>query len=350
MSAASRTIPAARPDPPGRTMKGLRFAEHGGPEVLSWDEVPVPEPGPGELLIEVRAFAVNWADLLERAGRYPGAPAPPYVTGHDLTGVVVGAGPGTEGPPTGTRVFGVIPRGGAAAQYMTAPADQVYPVPGALADIEAAGAAGPYLTADAAIVTLGRLEKGEDVLIQAAAGAYGSACVQLCRAYGAGRIIATAGSDAKCERVREFGADVVVNYTDTDFAEVVREVTGGRGVPLVLESVGGDVLSRSLDCVSPAGRLVSVGASSGRGSDRMRLHTLFELGISVSGFTLGQWLLHHPELVRPSAARVLDLFANHGVKPVIGRVFPASEVAAAHTFLADRRSVGRTVVTMTPTH
>jgi NADPH2:quinone reductase len=330
------------------TMKGLRFARHGGPEVLSWDEVPVPEPGPGELLIEVRAFAVNWADLLERAGRYPGAPEPPYVTGHDLTGVVVAHGPDTEGPAVGTRVFGVIPRGGAAAEFVAAPASQVYPVPGALDDFQAAGAAGPYLTADAAIVTLGRLQKGEDVLIQAAAGAYGSACLQLCRAYGAGRIIATAGSDAKVEQVRRWGADVAVNYTTQDFTDVVAEVTGGRGVPLVLESVGGEVLGRSLGCVSPGGRLISVGASSGRSSDRFRLHTLFDLGISVAGFTLGKWLEHNPELVRPSVERVLRQFENGAATPVVARVFPAAQVAAAHDFLTDRRSVGRTVVTMTP--
>lgn len=332
----------------GRVMKGLRFARHGGPEVLSWDEVPVPEPGPGEVLVRVSAFAVNWADLLERSGRYPGAPAPPYVTGHDLTGVVAALGPGVAEPAVGTRVFGVIPRGGAAAEYVAAPADQLSPVPEALSDVQAAGAAGPYLTADAAIVTMGRLARGEDVLVHAAAGAYGSACVQLCRAYGAGRIIATAGSDAKVERVRSWGADVVVNYTTTDFAEVVREVTGGRGVPLVLESVGGDVLGRSLDCLSPGGRLVSVGASSGRSSGRFRLHTLFELGVSVSGFTLGVWLERHPELVRPSVERVLRLFADRKAVPVVGRVFPAAEAAAAHEFLADRRSIGRTVVTMTP--
>jgi NADPH2:quinone reductase len=353
MSAASRAMGpdgAARPSgPSGPTMKGLRFPWHGGPAILSWDDVPVPVPGPGELLVEVRAFAINWADLLERAGKYPGAPEPPYVTGHDLTGVVVGAGSYTEGPPPGTRVFGVIPRGGAAAQYIAAPVEQFYPVPDTLDDAQAAGAAGPYLTADAAIMTLGRLEKGEDVLIQAAAGAYGSACVQLCRAYGAGRIIATAGSDEKLERVKQWGADVVVNYTEADFAEVVRDVTGGRGVPLVLESVGGDVLGRSLECVSPGGRLVSVGASSGRGSSRFRLHTLFELGISVSGFTLGNWLRSNPELVRPSVARVLDLFENRGVAPVVARVFPASEIAAAHEFLAGRHSVGRTVVTVNPT-
>jgi NADPH2:quinone reductase len=331
------------------SMRGLRFAAPGGPEVLHWDDVPVPQPAPGELLVEVRAFAVNWADLLERAGKYPDAPAPPYVTGHDLAGVVVARGEGVTDPAVGTRVFGVIPRGGAAAQYVAAPAAQFYPAPDSLTDEQAAGAAGPYLTADAAIVTFGRLDKGEDVLVQAGAGAYGSAAIQLARAYGAGRIVATAGSDEKAARTREFGADVGVNYTTQNFVEVVREVTGGRGVALALESVGGDVLSRTFDCIMPTGRLVSVGASAGRSSDRFRLHTLFTLGISVSGFTLGLWLEHNPELVRPSVDRVLDLFDRGVVSPIVDRVFAADDVAAAHAYLGDRQSVGRTVVRMFPT-
>jgi NADPH2:quinone reductase len=325
-------------------MKALRFAEHGGPEVLSWDDLPQPVPAAGEALLEVRAFAVNWADLLEREGKYPGAPTPPYVVGHDVAGIVVAQGPDGAGPAVGTRVFGVIPRGGVAAEYVAVPADQIYRAPDRLSDEQAAGAAGPYLTADAAIVTLGRLEKGEDVLVHAAAGAYGSAAVQLCRAYGAGRIFATAGSDEKAARAKEWGADVVINYTNQDFVEIVRDATDGRGVSLVLESVGGDVLGNSLDCVRPTGRLVSIGASSGSSSKRFRLHTLFEKGISVAGFTLGVWLTENPELVVPSAERVLDLFERGVVEPVIGRVFPAEDVSAAHQFLADRQSVGRTVV------
>jgi NADPH:quinone reductase len=325
-------------------MRGLRFAAHGGPEVLRWDEVPRPVPAPGELLVRVRAFAVNWADLLERAGRYPGAPQPPYVTGHDLAGVVEAHGSGVTGLPIGTRVFGVIPRGGAAADYVAASAHLFYPVPDRLSDEQAAGAAGPYLTADAAITTMGRLEKGEDVLVHAAAGAYGSAAVQLSRAYGARRIIATAGSDEKAARTLTWGADVAVNYTRDDFVDVVRRVTDARGVALALESVGGEVLGRTFDCLMPTGRLVSVGASAGRSSDRFRLHTLFELGVSVSGFTLGLWLQEQPELVRPSVERVLDALGRGVVEPVVARVFAADDVAEAHSYLADRRSIGRTVV------
>lgn len=327
-------------------MRGLRFAEHGGPEVLTWDEVPEPVPGPGDLLVRVSAFAVNWADLLERAGRYPGAPEPPYVMGHDLAGVVEAHGPGVSAPAIGTRVFGVLPAGGAAGDLVAAPGSQLYVTPDGLSDAESAGAAGPYLTADAALLTMGRLQKGQDVLVQAAAGAFGSATVQLARVYGAGRIVATAGTPEKAERARAWGADVVVDYTTEDFVEVVRQVTDGRGVDLVIESVGGDVLERSFDCLRPGGHLVSVGASSGSSTRRFRLQTLFELGVSVSGFTLGKWISESPELVTPSAERVLTLFTEGSVRPVVDRVFPAADVAAAHAYLAARRSVGRTVVSM----
>lgn len=325
-------------------MKALVITRFGEPEVLAWSDWPDPRPGPGELLVRVRAFAINWADLLQRAGGYPGGPTPPFVAGHDLMGEVVGRGPGTEGPPDGTRVFGVLGRSGGAAELVAAPAAWFHPVPPNLGDEQAAGLAGPYFTADVAIVDFGRLRAGEAVLIHAAAGGYGSAAVQLCRHYGAGTIIATAGSDEKLARVREWGADVVVNYQTQDFVEVVSQVTRGRGVDLVLESVGGEVLGKSFDCLAPLGRLVSVGASSGESSRRFRLHTLFEGGISVSGFTLGLWLQHHPELVKPAADRVLAAVRAGAAVPVIGGVFPIDRVAEAHAFMAGRKSIGRTIV------
>lgn len=329
-------------------MRGLRFHHHGGPEVLVWDEVPVPEPGPGQVLVRSRGFAVNWADLMERAGVYPGAPQPPYVMGHDLVGDVVAYGPGADGPPIGTRVFGLLPQAGTAAEWVVAGAHEVHRVPDALSDAEAAGLGSPFLTADAAIVTMGRFEPGDTVLVHAAAGGFGSAAVQLCKAYGAGTVIATAGSATKLEHVAALGADVTVDYGTEDFVEVVRKVTGGRGVDLLLESVGGDVLARSFDCVRPAGRLVSVGASSGRSTSRFRLQTLFETGITVGGFTLGLWLQHNPELVAPSVERVVRVLDGGTIRPLVARVFGPDGVDQAHEFLASRRSIGRTVVLFAP--
>jgi NADPH2:quinone reductase len=329
-------------------MKALVVTATGGPEVLEWQDLPDPVPGPGEVLVRTRAFAVNWADLLEREGRYPGGPEPPFVGGHDLVGDVVAHGPGVDGPPIGCRVFGPAPTGRVTAELAPVRAEWLHPVPEGITDEVAAGLAAPYFTADAALVTMGRLQAGESVLVHAAAGAFGSAAVQLARAYGAGQIIATAGTDEKLQHVKEWGADVLVNYTTGDFVDAVSEATGGQGVDLVIESVGAEVLERSFDCVRPTGRIISVGASAGRSTSRFRLHTLFEKGIVVGGFTLGLWLLNQPELVAPSAARVLDLLERGELAPAIGGVFSAADVAEAHRFLQDRRSIGRTVVRLDP--
>ena len=325
---------------------GLVVTRSGGPDVLEWREVPEPEPAPGEILVRTRAFGVQWADLLEREGRYPGGPVPPFVAGHDVVGDVVALGPGVKDPVLGTRVFGAVPRGGASAELVAVPATWMHAVPDGISDEAAAAVVSPYFTADAAVVTMGRLEPGETVLVHAAAGSFGSASVQVCRAYGASTIIATAGSDEKLARVREWGADVLVNYTTGDFVAAVDEATDGRGVDLVIESVGGDVLGRSLECIRPGGRLISVGASSGRSSDRFRLHTLFEKGILVGGFTLGLWVEHEPELVKASAERVLDLLRQGKISPVIGAVFEPTEASDAHRYLENRQSVGRTVITL----
>ena len=326
------------------TMQALRFHRHGGPEVLVWDELPVPVPGPGQVLVRSRGFAVNWADLMERGGTYPGAPDPPYVMGHDLVGDVVAFGPGVQGPEPGTRVFGLLPEAGTSAEWLVADARLLHRVPAVLTDAEAAGLGSPYITADAAIVTMGHLHAGETVLVHAAAGGFGSAAVQLCKAYGAGTIIATAGSRDKLDRISAIGADVTLDYTSEDFVKITREVTSGRGVDLVIESVGGDVLARSFDCIHPTGRLVSVGASSGRSTSRFRLQTLFEKGVTVGGFTLGLWLKDFPELVDPSVERILGVLASGDVRPLIGAVYAPEQIAEAHEFLAGRRSVGRTIV------
>ena len=316
--------------------------------MLEWVELPDPAPGAGEVLVRVLAFAIIWADLLEREGRYPGQAEPPFVGGHDFVGEVVAYGSGVEQPAIGSRVFGTTPRAGAAAELVVLPASWVYPVPDGVSDVAAAGMVGGYLTADVAINVFARLEPGSSVLIHAAAGGLGSACLQLCKAYGAGTIIATAGSREKVEQVAGWGADVAVDYSVDDFVQPALEATGGAGVDIVLESVGGDVLGSSFDCIAPGGRLVCMGASSGRSTNRFRLQTLFEKGISVSGFTLGVWIEAGLGAIAESAEHVLDLAARGVIRPAIGGVFSPDEVADAHQFLGGRQSIGRTVVVLDP--
>ena len=325
-------------------MRRLVVTSYGGPEGLEWVDVPDPVPGPGEVLARVRAFSILWADVLERQGRYPGQPEAPFASGHEFTGVVVAVGPGVEQPQAGTRVFGTIPQGGAAAELVVAPAHVLYQVPDAVDDIAAAAMFATYVTAEVGITTFARLAPTDTVLIHAAAGGLGSACLQLCRAHGARLIVATAGGAHKVARVAEWGADVVVDYRSDDFVSAALEATNGAGVDVVLESVGGDVLGRSFDCIAPGGRMVCMGASSGRSSDRFRLHTLFEKGISISGFTLGLWIDAGVPAVAEAADRVLAFAAEGAIAPAIAGVFAPDQVAEAHRLFESRAAIGRIVV------
>ncbi len=325
-------------------MRALLVTAIGGPEVLRWAEIPEPSPGAGEIKMRVLANAVNWSDVLEREGRYPGGPTPPFVVGHDVVAEVVELGGGVDRFSVGERVYGCLVDAGGAAEYAVAPASWMHRAPDALSDVEAAAAPSPFLTAEAAVTTMGRLEHGQSVLVHAAAGGFGSAAVQLCRAHGAGLIIGTAGGSAKMEPVRSFGADIAVDYLTEDFVEVVDRATQGRGVDLIVDSVGGEVLAKSFDVVTPTGKMICVGATAGKSTSRFRLHTLFEKGIWVGGFTLGHWIRNRADLMEPIAADVHDLLQCGSVHTIISRVFPPDEARAAHEHLQDRRSIGRTVI------
>lgn len=325
-------------------MRALLATAIGGPEVLEWGNAPEPSPGVGEVKVRVLAAAVNWSDVLEREGRYPGGPTPPFVIGHDVLGEVVEVGEEVDRFAVGDRVYGCLVDGGGTAEYAVAPASWLHHAPTSLSVVEAAAAPSPFFTAEAALTTMSRLEKGQTVLVHAAAGGLGSATVQLCRAHGAGLVIGTAGGLAKLDPVRSFGADIAVDYLTEDFVEVVREVTGGRGVDLVIDSVGGDVLARSFDVIVPVGKMICLGATEGKSTSRFRLQTLFEKDIWVGGFTLGNWIRNQPELMEPIAATVHRLLADGTVRSIIGGVFGFDQAREAHTFLESRQSIGRTVI------
>lgn len=329
-------------------MRALTVPAYGGSDVLQWTDLPEPSPARGEVLLRVHATAVNWSDILEREGRYPGGPQPTFVSGHDVVGKVVARGDCATKFEIGDRVFGSLVRGGGAAELAVAPEAWLHPAPPSVPDLEAAGASSPWLTAEAAVTTMGRLAKGETVLVHAAAGGFGSAVVQLCRIYGAGMIIGTAGGPEKLQRVRDFGADIAVDYLKDDFVAAVDAATEGHGVDLIIDSVGGDVLGASFDCIAATGRMICVGATEGKSTNRFRLQTLFDKGISVGGFTLGHWIDSRPDLMAPLVERVLDLLGRRVVTTPIGGVFEADQATEAHRFLEQRHSVGRTVIVVAP--
>ncbi|MDZ4338836.1 MAG: NADPH:quinone oxidoreductase family protein [candidate division NC10 bacterium] len=324
-------------------MKAIRVHEFGGPEVLRYEEVPDPRPGPGEVLVEVEAAGVNFADTLARRGLYPTPTPPPFLMGFEIAGTVAEVGPGVDGVQVGRRVMGFAPKGGYAERAVI-PGAFAIPVPEKLDIEEAAAVPIVFLTAYHALKTHGQLQPGQTVLIHAAGGGVGTAAVQLAKIWGA-RVFATAGSDEKLARVKGLGADEAVNYRTADFVEAVKRWTGGRGADLVLESVGGEVFEKSLRVLGPTGRLIALGLSGGA-NPTLHLGLMVMKGLAVIGMHLGVMMMRQPDSVGASGRELVRLLDDGRITPVVGNVFPLKEAAEAHRLLESRGSYGKLVLTV----
>jgi NADPH2:quinone reductase len=320
-------------------MKAVRVPRFGGPEVLELATLPDPVPGPGELLLQVHAAALNWSDLLQRAGTYPGGPQPPFIAGQEAAGVVVAHGPGVDGPPIGARVAAITGKG-LHASHAVVPAATCFPIPPSLSFEEGAALLVSLLTAGWALSRLGRAAAGETVIIHAAAGALGTTAVQVAKQLGL-TVVATASSAEKRARAAALGADVVCGYDDFDVG--VRRVTGDRGADIVLDGVGGEVTRRSLAVLRPFGRLVVIGASSGE-APRLDPIKMIHSSVAVIGFHLrGLW--RQPDVAREAASEWMTWVASGAVQPQIDTVVSLADVGVAHQRLADRRALGKIVLT-----
>jgi NADPH2:quinone reductase len=317
-------------------MKAAVIHEFGAEDVLRYEDVPDPVPGPGEVLVRVRAAGINRGDLGRRMGTYTAGVPLPLIVGWDIAGTVEALGPGVGGPPPGTRVVARIPQGGY-AELALAPASYPVPIPDGVSFEQAAALPVAYLTSWFALKHQGALQPGETCLVQAAASGVGVAGIQIAKAMGA-RVFTTASTNEKLALGRRLGADVAINYTVQDFVEVVQKETDGRGVDVVLESVGGDVLTRSVTALAPLGRLVSVGNSS-RSPALTDLAQLLGKRISLFGFYLG-----NERGTAEALVELLDLVAAGRVEAVIDRTFPLREAAEAHRYVAARRNLGKVLL------
>lgn len=321
-------------------MKAIEVAAFGGVETLELVELPEPEPGPGHVVIDVEAAGVNYADVMMRRGLYVGGPKPRFVPGLEVAGTVTAVGEGVTNAAVGQAVMAAVPQGGY-AERASAPAAVVMPRPAGMS--AQAGAAFPvnFYTADFSLHFAGNVQPGQTVLIHAAAGGVGTAAVQLAKLAGA-RVIATASSREKLDRVAELGADVLVDYTKEDFLEVVRRETDGAGVELVLESVGGDVFEKSVAALRPLGRIIVFGIAS---SDVRRpdpRDMLFR-NIWVIGLHIGS-LMMIPSIVGPASERLFGQLASGKIAPQVGHVLPLEEAAKAHELLSNRANYGKIVL------
>lgn len=326
-------------------MKAVVVTDLGEADVLKIKDVPVPEPGPGQVLIRVYATSVNFADVKARRGHYHGAGRPPFVPGLDVAGVVEALGPGVDALAIGMRVA-AFPKGGSYAEYVVAGQDLVYPLPDALGWEAAAAVPTVGFTAYTLLTQVGQLRAGESVLIHAAAGGVGTTAIQLARILGAGRVIGTVGRAEKRAVAEALGAEVV-DYADGHFADAVNQMTDGRGVDVVLDSIGGPVSEESLDCLAHFGRLVHFGSASGQ-PGHIPVGSLHASCRSVRGYSLGTARVERPESIAPTAREVLRLAAEGALSMQIGRHYPLDQAADAHRWMESRGSTGKIVLDVMP--
>lgn len=324
-------------------MRVVQFTEFGGPEVLKLIEREIPEIGEHDVLLEVKAIGVNYADTARREGKYVVPTNLPFTPGAEVAGVVKKTGSSVTNVKEGTRVVTLIESGGY-AEYVSIPASILIPIPEGIAFEKAVALPLQGLTAYHVLKTMGRMEKGETVLVHAAAGGVGSLAVQLAKKFGAGKIIATASTAEKLAFAKEMGADYLINYTEEDWEEQVREATERKGVDVALEMVGGDVFHKTIRSLAPFGRLVVYGAASGE-QPSFNPADLMRRNQSVIGFFLPQ-IMRKSELYQESLQELLQLMASGELQLTIGGTFPLEEAAHVHTELQARKTKGKLVLTV----
>jgi NADPH2:quinone reductase len=321
-------------------MRALQVSSLIGPRGVEVAEVPEPTPADGDVVVEVKAVGVSFPDLLLSRGDYQMKPEPPFQLGVDFAGVVRSA-PDGSGFAAGDRVACVLPWGGGAEVVALGP-DSVFPLPDNVSF--EAGAAMPmnYLTAQFALATRAGLRAGETVLVHGAAGGVGTASIQVAKGYGA-RVIAVVSSDEKADVALAAGADDTVLVDG--FLAAVKELTDGRGVDVVVDVVGGDLMTDSLRALAPLGRLLVIGFTAGA-IPQVKVNRLLLNNIDIRGVGWGAFAMVRPGFMAEQWRELLPMMESGVVDPPIGKVYPFEEMADALEEMADRRTLGKSVVTV----
>ncbi len=312
-----------------------------GPAAVELREVPEPSRSPQQVLIDVAAAGVNFPDVLQSKGLYQHKPETPFTLGSEVAGTVREVPDGSPLAP-GDRVV-AFSGTGAFAEAAVADADAVFPLPDNVSFEAGAGLPMNYLTAHFAMVVRGHLEAGQTVLVHGAAGGVGTACVQLAAALGA-TVIAVVSSDAKAEVARSVGAAHTVPVEG--FRDAVKELTGGEGVDVVMDVVGGDLMTDSLRCLGTQGRLLVVGFASGQGIPEVKVNRLLLNNVDVRGVGWGAYAMVRPGYMRKQWDELLPLMESGVIDPPIGATYPLDEFGKALPAMEDRTTLGKSVVTL----
>lgn len=337
-------------------MRAITIPKHGGPEVLEVRESPDPTPKAGEVRVAVRACGLNFAEIMARQGLYPDAPKPPVVVGYEGSGVIDAVGAGVEGLAEGDRVL-YLSRFGGHASHVCVPAVQAVKMPDAMTFEQGAAIPVVYLTAYHMLFRVARVRPGERILVHMAAGGVGIATLQLARTVERLTIFGTA-SASKHDRLRELGCDHPIDYRTLDYAAEVRRLTGGQGVDVVLDALGGPDWSKGFDLLREGGMLVAFGlANANAGQKRNLLHVLGQIvrvprfspmklmdqNKAVAGVNVGH-LWSRMDLMREEIDEVVRLFEAGVVSPVIDGTYRFDQAADAHRRLGDGKNVGKVLL------
>jgi NADPH2:quinone reductase len=327
-----------------KQMRAIDIETPGGPEVLRLVERPVPAPRPGEVLIEVAAAGVNRPDVLQRRGLYPPPPGAPSIPGLEVAGIVAARGAEAGGIEVGQPVCALL-AGGGYAEYAAVPAGQCLPAPAALTPVEAAAMPETLFTVWHNLFQRGFARDGETALVHGGTSGIGTMAIALARAFGV-RILVTCGSDEKCRRAVELGADQAINYRDADFVEEAKRLTGGRGVDIVLDMVGGDYLPRNLEALAEEGRHVSIAVQRGATAE-LNIARLMMRRLTLSGSTLRARSAEFKALLADEIHReVWPLVEQGEIRPAIHAHFPLAQAAEAHRLMESGEHVGKIVLTV----
>jgi putative PIG3 family NAD(P)H quinone oxidoreductase len=321
-------------------MRQITFEGHGGPDVIRIGEAPVPEPGPGQVLIEVAAAGVNRPDCLQREGVYPPPGGESDIPGLEIAGRVVAHGDGVSTPRIGDEVCALVGSGGY-AEYALAHAVLCLPVPKILGVVASAGLPENYFTVFDNVFTRGRLAPGETLLVHGGSSGIGSTAIQLAKQHGA-RVIATAGSSVKCAFCKTLGADFAFDYKTQDFVEEVRKIAGKYGVDVVLDMVGGTYLQKNLSVMAAEGRLVQIGFLQSAMAENFDLRPIMLRRLTLTGSTLrARTVVQKAEIASALRGKIWPLIEKGSVKPLIHATFPLEQAHLAHEMMESSAHLGK---------
>lgn len=325
------------------TMAAVEIAQSGGPEVLQLCRRPMPQPGPGEVLIKVAAAGVNRPDVMQRKGLYPPPPGASDVPGLEIAGEVVALGESVREPAIGESVCALV-SGGGYAEYCVAAAALCLPMPKGFGPIDAAAMPETFFTVWTNVFERGGLKPGESMLVHGGSSGIGTTAIQLARAFGAS-VFVTAGSAEKCRFCEQLGA-TAINYREEDFVDRIKALTESKGVNLILDMIGGPYLQRNLSCLAADGRLVVIAVQGGPKAE-INLLPIFLNRLTLTGSTLRPRSVEEKATIADALRRkVWPLLESGQVKPVVHAMFPLAKAAEAHRLMESSRHMGKIVLSV----